>query len=323
MGRVYKARDPLLNRFVVLKVLLPGAADTEQRARFLQEARAASALNHPNIITIYEVGEVGGQDYIAMEFLDGQPLDRLIPAAGLPAGELLVYAQQMAGALELAEAAQVVHRDLKPANVFVTSSGRIKVLDFGLAKMTFAAVGPDDVTRGVVAPAPHTQAGVLLGTVAYLSPEQAEGRAVDARSDIFSFGCILYEMVTGRRAFQGSSLVAVLSSVLRDDPPPVVGPLAEMIARCLRKAPGQRYQSFREVSEALQGKRSRSGLVTSTGLGLAEPAAVPSLAVLPFADRSPQRDQEYFCDGIAEEIINSLTRLKNVRIAARTSAFSF
>ncbi|MCX6593734.1 MAG: protein kinase [Acidobacteria bacterium] len=332
MGRVYKARDPLLNRFVALKVLLPGMADPEQRARFLQEARAASALNHPNIITIYEVGEVGGQDYIAMEFLDGQPLDRLIPATGLPTGELVAYAQQMAGALELAEAAQVVHRDLKPANVFVTSSGRIKVLDFGLAKITFAAGGPDDVTRSVVAATPHTQAGVLLGTVAYMSPEQAEGRAVDARSDIFSFGCILYEMVTGRRAFQGSSLVAVLSSVLRDDPLPVEGPLAEVITRCLRKAPGQRYQSFREVSEALQSKGSGSGVISTSGIALVEPAvpsmpgsshAVPSLAVLPFADMSPQRDQEYFCDGIAEEIINSLTRLKNVRIAARTSAFSF
>ncbi len=323
MGRVYKARDPLLNRLVALKVLLPGVVDPEQRSRFLQEARAASALNHPNIITIYEVGEAAGQDYIAMEYLDGQALDRLIPAGGLPAEELLAYAQQMAGALELAEAANVVHRDLKPANVFVTASGRIKVLDFGLAKVAFAPGAPDDVTRSVLAAAPHTQAGVLLGTVAYMSPEQAEGRAVDARSDIFSFGCILYEMLTGRRAFQGSSLVAVLTAVLRDDPPPLPGPLGEVVARCLRKSPEQRFQSFRAVSDALVGKGSQGALgASSVGAGPALTQS-PSLAVLPFADMSPLRDQEYFCDGIAEEIINSLTRLKNVRIAARTSAFSF
>ena len=320
MGRVYKARDPLLNRFVALKVLLPGVVDPEHRARFLQEARAASALNHPNIITIYEVGESAGQDYIAMEYLDGQGLDRLIPRGGLPADQLLTYAQQMADALELAESASVVHRDLKPANVFVTASGRIKVLDFGLAKMSFSPAGPDDVTRSVVPAAPHTQAGMLMGTVAYMSPEQAEGRPVDARSDIFSFGCILFEMITGRRAFEGTSMVAVLSAVLRDDPPLLPGPLGQVVARCLRKDPRERFQSFRAISEALQGRSSVELAAAATSADFAQP---PSLAVLPFVDMSPQRDQEYFCDGIAEEIINSLTRLKNVRIAARTSAFSF
>jgi eukaryotic-like serine/threonine-protein kinase len=208
MGVVWKARDTRLERFVALKLLAASkTADPARRQRFVQEARAASALNHPRIITIYEIDRSDGPDgadFIAMEFVPGRTLDQLVPAKGLRISEVLKYAIQIADALAAAHAAGIVHRDLKPANVMVTEKGDVKVLDFGLAKlMENPTITEADRTKTVVTNLPNTEEGTILGTASYMSPEQAEGKKVDVRSDVFSFGVLLYEMLTGHRAFQG------------------------------------------------------------------------------------------------------------------------
>src|ERR1035441_10152154 len=197
MGRVYKARDTRLGRLVAIKLLAEARSeDAGRRARFVQEAKAASALNHPNIITIHEVGEQDGRTFIVMELVEGKPLNELIPRTGMRLTDALRIAAQVAGALTTAHAAGIVHRDLKPANIMVDAQGRVKVLDFGLAKLSAPAAAPtgaDETTRTLTADQPVTEAGVILGSVPYMSPEQAEGKPLDARSDIFSFGAVLYE----------------------------------------------------------------------------------------------------------------------------------
>ena len=225
MGEVYKARDTRLNRFVAMKVLPAGmSADPELRQRFVLEAQAASALNHPNIITIYDIVSEGDDQYMVIEYVEGRTLLELIPGQGLPAGEVIRYASQVAEALGAAHAAGIIHRDLKPANIMVNGSGLVKLLDFGLAKRVdweATAYSGDTLT---VAPAPLTVQGVILGTVDYMSPEQAEGKRLDARSDIFSFGSVLYQMLTGKSPFRGGSMISTLSAVLRAD----VQPIAEL-----------------------------------------------------------------------------------------------
>jgi hypothetical protein len=261
MGEVYKARDTRLNRFVAVKVLPAGmSADPELRRRFVLEAQAASALNHPNIITIYDIVLEGDAQYMVIEYVEGKTLLELIPAQGLPVGEVIRYASQMADALGAAHAAGIIHRDLKPANIMVTGSGLVKLLDFGLAKRVDwepTAYSGDTLT---VAPAPMTVQGVILGTVDYMSPEQAEGTRLDARSDIFSFGSVLYQMLTGRSPFRGGSVISTLSAVLRDDVPPIadlapeVPPeLVRIVLRCLEKNPDLRYQSMGELQAAFAG----------------------------------------------------------------------
>ena len=264
MGVVWKARDTTLDRFVALK-LLPAAAisDPESKRRFVQEARAASALNHPNIITVYEIGQADGADFIAMEFVAGKTLDQLIQRKGLRLADALDYAIQVAEALAAAHAAGIVHRDLKPGNLMVNESGVVKVLDFGLAK----AAGRANIERTeTIAEAPETASGVIVGTMSYMSPEQAEGKKVDARSDIFSFGAVLYEMLTGRRAFSGSSMLSILSAILRDEPRPVAEiiqgvprELDRIVRRCLCKDPGRRYQHAGDVKIDLQQVREDLG----------------------------------------------------------------
>lgn len=247
MGVVYKARDTHLDRFVALK-LLP-AASAERRARFVQEARAASALHHPNIVTIHDINSSEGTDFIAMEYVKGRTLEQLIKLRGLKLSEALKYATQAADALARAHAAGIVHRDLKPANVMVGEDGQVKVLDFGLAKLLDTASNEGEETQLL------TAEGSIMGTVAYMSPEQAEGKRVDARSDIFSFGAMLYEMVTGRRAFPGGSKLSTLSAILRDEPQPMgtAAPPAvrEIVARCLRKDPERRWQHMADLKVAL------------------------------------------------------------------------
>jgi eukaryotic-like serine/threonine-protein kinase len=266
MGVVYKARDTHLDRFVAIKVLPPQKiADAERKRRFVQEAKSASALNHPNIITIHDIASDDGLDFIAMEYVPGKALNQLITRKGLPLAETLRYAIQIADALATAHAAGIIHRDIKPGNVMVTGaperSGFVKVLDFGLAKLTdkgdsndgeFTASMRQDDT-------PASGEGSIVGTVSYMSPEQAEGRKVDARSDIFSFGALLYEMVTGRRAFQGDSRLSTLSAILREEPKPasevVEGLPREMeriITRCLRKSPERRFQAMPDLRVALE-----------------------------------------------------------------------
>jgi len=217
MGEVYRARDTHLDRSVAIKVLPAEAvADPERKRRFVQEARSASALNHPNIIHIYDIDSADGIDFIAMEYIVGKSLDQLIGCNGLQIGEALKYAVQIADALAAAHAAGIVHRDLKPANIMVTEKGLVKVLDFGLAKLIETVQG--DTTASTQMMVPMTEEGTIIGTCSYMSPEQAEGKKVDTRSDIFSFGSVLYEMLTGSRAFQGSSKIEILSSVLHQEP---------------------------------------------------------------------------------------------------------
>ena len=272
MGQVYKARDTLLGRFVAIK-LLPEASitDAARRARFVQEAKAASALNHPNILTIHEIGEQDDRTFIVMELVEGQPLNDLIPPRGMRLTEALSIAAQVADALAAAHAAGIVHRDLKPANIMIDAHGRAKVLDFGLAKLS-APAAPDQATRTVALEQPISQEGAIVGSVPYMSPEQAEGKPVDARSDIFSFGAVLYEMIAGRRAFSGDSAISTLTAIIRDEPKPLreCAPLAParldaIVRRCLRKDRDRRYPSAAALAGDLEACRAELS-ATSSGV---------------------------------------------------------
>jgi eukaryotic-like serine/threonine-protein kinase len=267
MGEVYRARDGRLNRQVALKVLPADrvAANAERRSRFVQEAQLASALQHPNIVTIYDIGSTEAGDYLAMELVRGRTLDTVIPQAGLPLPSALRYAAQIVDALAAAHAAGIVHRDLKPGNIMVTEQDQIKVLDFGLA--TLVGGGPINAIdeTGARAAAIETGAGTILGTVAYMSPEQAEGHAVDARSDIFSFGAILYEMLSGLRAFRAGSTFATLAAVINLEPEPLakvashVPPeVDDLVSTCLRKDVNRRAQSTSDLKVELDGLREAS-----------------------------------------------------------------
>jgi serine/threonine protein kinase len=263
MGVVYRARDIHLDRLVAVKVLpADRVADADRKRRFVQEAKAASALNHPNIITIHDFAEERGTQFIVMEYVPGKALDQLIPPNGLRLAETLKYSIQIADALAKAHAAGIVHRDLKPANIMVTDESHIKVLDFGLAKLTEAPTGADLATLTVQ---DRTEAGAIVGTISYMSPEQAEGKPVDARSDIFSFGAVLYEMVTGQKAFRGDSRASTLAAVLTQEPTPLneAGPdvpqeLEKLIARCLRKDRERRLQHAADLKVALLDLKEES-----------------------------------------------------------------
>ncbi len=272
MGEIYKARDSRLNRIVAVKVLAPGRTrDPERRRRFIQEAQSASGLNHPNIITIHDILSEGDTQYMVMEHVSGKTLHELVAQGRLPVAQVLQISAQMANALTAAHVAGIIHRDLKPANVMVTNSGLVKILDFGLAKLTDPTAHMRSQEGGesaepvtLTAAPPLTVEGSIMGTVNYMSPEQAEGLKVDARSDIFSFGAVLYEITTGQRAFEGDSGISTLSAVLRDDvkpiretAPDVPAELDDLIAQCLRKNPDHRWQSMGQVATALTSLRGR------------------------------------------------------------------
>jgi len=259
MGVVYKAHDTHLDRSVAIKVLsAEKVADPDRKRRFIQEAKAASALNHPNIVTIYDIDQSDGTDFIAMEYLSGKTLDQLIPRNGMQLPAALKYALQIADALAKAHAAGIVHRDLKPSNIMVSDDGTAKILDFGLAKLTERIKGDEfaSTASANAGEAPVTEAGVVFGTAAYMSPEQAEGRAVDPRSDIFSFGSMFYEMITGQRAFQGDTKISTMLAILNKEPTPlsteIPHEVEKTVIRCLRKDPAQRYQSTGELRANLQ-----------------------------------------------------------------------
>jgi serine/threonine-protein kinase len=292
MGEVYRARDTRLNRDVAIKVLPEDlAADAGRRRRFEQEARAVAALNHPHICQIYDVGP----DYLVLELVDGREL-----AGPSPPADVVRLALQIADALQAAHARGILHRDLKPSNVVVTADGKAKLLDFGIAKL-----GARDSR------AEQTVDGAVIGTVAYMSPEQAQGKTVDARSDIFSFGALLYELISGRRAFPGDTDAEAFGALLRDEPPPLDGSALERVIRkCLQKNPARRFQTVSELKAALEP-------LAATG------ERAPSIAVLPFENMSGDKENEYFSDGLAEEIINALTRIPGLKVIARTSAFAF
>jgi len=289
MGEVYKATDTRLGRTVAIKTL-----DGAHGDRFQQEARAVAALNHPHICVLYDVGP----GYLVMEYIEGHPLH-----GPLPLGDVLRVATQVADALDAAHAKGILHRDLKPANIMMTTSGA-KLLDFGLAKILAEAT--DDATR--------TMAGTVLGTASYMSPEQAQGKAADARSDVFSFGAVLYELLTGKRVFERESLLDTLNAVVREEPRPPDSPASSVVMRCLAKQPDKRFQTIAEVRAALQQLRLKPADVVQT---------TPSIAVLPFANMSHNADDEYFSDGLAEEIINALVQVPGLKVIARTSAFAF
>jgi serine/threonine-protein kinase len=290
MGEVWKAHDTRLNRPVAIKRL-----KGRHSARFEQEARVIAALNHPNICQIYDIGP----DYLVLEYIEGKSLH-----GPLAAGDAVSVAIQIAGALEAAHAKGILHRDLKPGNVILTAAGP-KLLDFGLAKLK--ADGDSETTQ--------TIEGTVLGTAAYMSPEQAQAQQLDERSDIFSLGAVLYEMFSGRRAFPGEHALTTLGAVIHKDPEPLQAPpeICRIVTKCLRKSPGERYQRVREVRSALASAR----------LSEKDSSEQPSIAVLPFANMRGDKEQEYFSDGLAEEIINALVKIPGLKVIARTSAFAF
>ena len=318
MGSVYKAHDPKLQRTVAIKVLAKQDADAS--ARLLQEARAASALNHPHICTIHEVGEHEGQAFIVMEYVEGKPLSQLIPSDGLPPESVIRYGAQIADALAHAHERGIVHRDLKSANVVITPEGRAKVLDFGLAARLPRA-DAEAVTKTQEA-LPHAQAGMLVGTLAYMAPEVLRGESATARSDIWALGVLLYEMASGRLPFDTRSVPDLTAAILKESPsalPARVMPgLRALAQRALAKENAHRYATSGEVRAALEALGS-FGTADSTATANT-PSTSISIAVLPFTNMSADPDQEYFCDGLTDEIITDLSQLRALRIISRSSS---
>jgi serine/threonine protein kinase/Flp pilus assembly protein TadD len=339
MGVVYKAEDLRLGRLVALKFLPePMSEDEHAIERFRREARAASALNHPHICTIYEIDECGGRPFIAMELLEGSTLKH----KAIKTAELLNLAIQVAEGLEAAHSEGIVHRDIKPANIFLTSRGQIKILDFGLAKLVEPRGerrdGSEDSDTATGGPdAAHlTQAGTTLGTAAYMSPEQVRGERVDARSDLFSFGAVLYELATGRQAFSGATLPAIYDTILNRMPasparlnPELPPELERIIQKALEKDAAVRYQTasdlladLRRLHRDAEAEPARAAEAPETGRRRSR-KAIHSVAILPFENASGDPEAEYFSDGVTESIISSLSRLPNLKVMARSMVFRY
>ena len=361
MGEVFLAQDSRLERNVALKILPRAfAGDAERLGRFVREAKSASALNHPNILTIHEIGMSEGFHYLATELIVGETLRERIARGALPVADCLEIAIQVAAALGAAHAAGIVHRDVKPENVMIRADGLVKVLDFGLAKWSEPqVVDPQGVTvdRG------RTHPGVVLGTVAYMSPEQSRGKTVDARTDLWSLGVVLYEMLSGRQPFEGESSTDVLANILHREPPQLALEAEELapeigaiLGRALAKERLARYATSRELTADLKSAQKRLQFDAELGRsplpggnavsgGVAGPASAASgasasspargstgsgaalprhaIAVLPFRNLSAEAENDYFCDGLAEELLNALAKIDGFKVAARTSAFAF
>src|SRR5437879_2460938 len=366
MGEVYLATDMTAGRKAALK-LLPTrfTGDAERLKRFQQEARAVVALNHPNILTVYEIGEDHSTHYIASELIEGETLRQRLTRGRMQLSEAVEIAIQVASALAAAHEAGIVHRDIKPENIMLRPDGYVKVLDFGIAKLaesTFAKATADGAGSATLA---ETNLGSILGTVRYMSPEQTCGAPVDKRTDIWSLGVVLYEMVTGQTPFTGDTPSEVMSAILEKEPKPITSyikqtpaELQSIISKTLRKEREERYCSAQELLEALKGLRHKLELDADLARATADSAwlrcarspaalvlgcsvaalALPfychrnlttslppdkSIAVLPFLDLSETRDQEYFCDGMSEEILEALAKVEGLRVVSRTSSFSF
>jgi len=308
MGVVYKAEDTKLKRSVALKFLPPEwTRDQEAKQRFIQEAHAAAALDHPNICTVYEINEAEGRIFIAMAYVEGQSLKDRLPSGPLGTDEALEIVTQVAEGLKKAHAKGIIHRDIKPANIMLTDDGLAKIMDFGLAKLEWGV----DLTK----------TATIMGTAAYMSPEQAKGQQVDHRTDIWSLGAMLYEMLSGQRPFKSDHDQAVFYSILHDDPVPITKirkdipqKLEKITSKSLEKNPHKRYADMSAMSDELKdvGQKPRS---TSS--------EKPSIAVLPFVNMSADPENEYFSDGLAEELINALTKITDLHVVARTSSFAF
>jgi len=311
MGVVYKAKDTRLDREVALKFLSDGMAQDQQALeRFRREAKAASALNHPNICTVYDIGEESGKAFIVMEYLDGAALKDLIGGHPMELDRLLEISCEIADALGAAHVKNIIHRDIKPANIFMSEHGHAKVLDFGLAKIAVPGTKESEFKTLT-----GTQTGIVMGTLPYMSPEQLHGRQVDHRTDIYSLGAVLYEMATGQGPFVGDTTAELISSILRDTPKPVSGLRADLpmaleriIERCLAKQPAERYASVRELRGALELLR-REMSSGSQSVSVPDASEGASIAVLPFTNISAHPENEFFAEGITEEVINALTQI--------------
>ena len=319
MGEVYRARDTRLGRDVALKVLSESLARDPQRlAGFEREARMAAGLNHPNIVTMHSIEEANGTRFLTMELLEGQPLSEQIAPNGLALERLLEISTAVSDALVAAHAKGIVHRDLKPANIMVTSDGRVKVLDFGLAKIAQVEEGS---AQGATVASPVSVAGQISGTAPYMAPEQVRGEAVDARTDIFSFGIILYELASGRRPFHGATFVDAGSAIVRDTPErlsrsDLPREFVSVVDRCLEKDPRRRIQTAIEVRGELGRAQEKVRDKREATLG-------PSIAVLPFLNMSRDVENEYFSDGLSEELLNVLAKIPELKVTGRTSSFAF
>ncbi|MCI0415957.1 protein kinase [bacterium] len=352
MGEVYLAEDTKLDRIVALKILLPGMASQKERmARFVQEARAASSLDHPNLATVYEIGDAEGTRFIAMQYVEGQTLSDKLRQGPLPISEVIDIALQIVDALNEAHSKGIVHRDLKPSNIMITPRGQAKILDFGLAKYSGS-----EFHRS----APNTEPGIILGSIQYMSPEQSLGRDIDRRTDFFSFGIVLYEMITGKLPFRGETPMETLSKILSDPPEPygnlqIPWEVQRIIGKCLEKEPDRRYQTAKDLMVDLNNlKRDTESGRYSTERHIALPrplfrrigtgsvlllliaaAAVwfsvrsdrvqqiHSLAVLPFSNESKDTGTDYLSDGITDSLINRLSQLPNLKVLARGTVFTY
>ena len=320
MGVVYRAHDERLDRDVALKVLPAGMlGDETARSRFRREALTLSQLNHPNVAVVHDFDSDNGVDFLTMEYVEGETLAAKAAAGPLAESEIVNLGTQIAEALEEAHEHQIIHRDLKPANVMVTSKGRVKVLDFGLAKM----VRPTEVDAATASLA-ESQAGTVMGTVPHMAPEQFQGKALDARADIYALGAILYEMATGQRPFPEKQSTPLIASILTEPPQPprelngkVPPGLEAIILKALEKNPDERYQSAKQVLEDL-GRLSVPGSVVA-----AQKPKIQSIAVLPLANLSGDPQQEYFADGMTEELITNLAKISALKVISRTSMMQY
>ncbi|MDQ2978086.1 MAG: serine/threonine-protein kinase, partial [Acidobacteriota bacterium] len=322
MGEVYRARDTRLEREVAVKVLAHSLSkDLDALARFEREAKSVAALSHPGILGLFDVGRDKDISYAVTELLDGETLRERLAGGRLPVRTALDYARQISDALAAAHGRGIVHRDLKPENVIVTGEGRTKILDFGIARRLFEAGSPDEPTL-----AGPTRPGTLFGTPSYMAPEQLRGRPADARSDIFAAGVLLLEMLSGKHPFRRDSEAETMAAILNEDPTELADParplapaLVRLIARCLEKSPEKRFQSARDLALDLEALAAEPGGITPAP----RTSLLPSIAVLPLRDMSPSTDQDYFCEGLAEELLNALTAIRGLRVASRTSSFQF
>jgi serine/threonine-protein kinase len=361
MGEVYRARDERLRRDVAIKVLPASfSTDPDRLRRFEQEAQAAGALNHPNITAVYDIGQHEGAPYVVQELLEGETLRSRLAGGLFSPRKATAYALQLAHGLAAAHEKGIVHRDLKPENVFVTKDGRVKILDFGLAKLVPMPGESSASASHVPTTGGDTEPGVVMGTLGYMAPEQVRGKPADPRSDIFSFGTILYEMLSGERAFRGDSAADTMSAILTKDPPDLLATnrsippgLDRVVRHCLEKSPEERFQSARDLAFGLESLSDVGGPATAgraipavrarrtrilalaggvavvllavAGVGWLRSRGKPidSVAVLPFVNGSRDPDAEYLSDGISESIINSLSRLSDLRVTARSTVFHY